>query len=141
MDEKKDEKRNEKGQFEKGWGGGPGRGHTKEDPVQLDGELLDMIEQVVRTGLGAKELKDQLKAAGIGIRVQGIRGSDDIEIAQTDARFFMAEWLGFLWDLVGARFKKTGEPVSGLDVIKRMSEVCVNCDRLGTTKDTDYVEV
>ena len=77
--EKMDEKRNEKGQFEKGYGGGPGRGHKKESPVILDGELLNMIEEVVITGLGARDLKDRLKAAGIGIRVQGMKGSDDTD--------------------------------------------------------------
>jgi hypothetical protein len=70
MDENNGNHRDEKGRFIKGYSGGPGRGKKK---VKIDGELLDAIEMVVRSGLGAIELKDRLKAAGIGIRIQSLR--------------------------------------------------------------------
>ena len=128
MDKKMDDKRDEKGRFVKGYGGGPGRSHKKEKEVELDGELLDMIEQVVITGLGAKDLKDRLKAAGIGLRVQSMRGSDDTGLVIEP---WVNELLGLLPNLAEAYFNKTGNPISGLDLIKRMAQVCINCDRLG----------
>jgi hypothetical protein len=129
MDEKKGAARDKMGRFNKGHSGGPGRGHKKEKQVELDGELLDMIEQVVRTGLEAKELKDRLKAAGIGIRVQSMRKPDDTGPVLEPG---VGEWIGLLWNLSESYLNKTGIPISGLDLIKRMGEVCVNCDRPGT---------
>ena len=67
------EKKTEKKLFQKGGLGGPGRGHKK-SKIQIDGDLLDAIEEVVRTGLGSDDLKDRLKAAGIGLRVQNLKG-------------------------------------------------------------------
>jgi len=115
--------------FTKGGEPGPGRGHTKEEQVELDGELLDMIEQVVVTGLGSKDLKDRLKAAGIGIRVQSMRKPDDTGPVVEP---FVLEFMGLITNLGEAYVNKTGIPISGLDLIKRMAQVCVNCDRLGT---------
>jgi hypothetical protein len=119
--------RDEKGKFVNS--PGPGRGRTKEDPVQLDGDLLDMIEQVVITGLGATELKDRLKAAGIGIRIQSMKEPDD---SGPVVEPFVLEFMGLITNLGEAYVNKTGIPISGLDLIKRMAQVCVNCDRLGT---------
>jgi hypothetical protein len=137
MDEKKDEKRNKKGQFEKGYGGGPGRGYKKESPVELDGELLDMIEQVVITGLGARDLKDRLKAAGIGIRVQGMKETDD---TPTTADPFVFEFLSLLSDLSERHLNATGKSLSPIEIIKRMQDTCINCDLLKTC-DFDRKEV
>jgi hypothetical protein len=134
--EKKDDKRDKKGQFVKGHIGGPGRGHKKEKQIELDGELLGMIEQVVKTGLNADDLKDRLKAAGIGIRVQSMKKSDDADIGYDS---FITRWLDFVWDIANARFNKTGIPTSGKDVLIEMCKVCVDCDRLGTTSiDPDF---
>jgi uncharacterized protein YidB (DUF937 family) len=128
MEEKMDEKRNEKGQFVKGYSGGPGRGYKKEEQVKLDGELLDMIEQVVITGLGAKDLKDRLKAAGIGIRVQSMRGPDD---SAPVLEPFVSELMVILSNLAVSYSSKTGVPTSPLEMIKQMARVCPNCDRFG----------
>jgi hypothetical protein len=127
--------RNKRGQFVNS--PGPGR-PKKEKPVELDGELLGMIEQVVKTGLNADELKDRLKAAGIGIRIQSMKKSDDTDV---DTNSFITRWLGFVWGIATARSNETRIPTSGLDVLKRMCEVCVNCDRLGTEGDNWLEEV
>jgi hypothetical protein len=106
MEEKMDEKRNEKGQFVKGY----------------------MIEQVVITGLGAKDLKDRLKAAGIGIRVQSMRGPDD---SGPVLEPFVSELMVILSNLAVSYSSKTGVPTSPLEMIKQMARVCPNCDRFG----------
>jgi hypothetical protein len=136
--EKNAEKTTRKQMFIKGGAPGPGRGHKKEGQVELDGELLDMIEQVVITGLGAKDLKDRLKAAGIGIRVQSMRGPDD---SAPVLEPFVSELMVVLSNLAESYLNKTGIPTSGLDIIKRMREVCLNCDRLGTEGDRGFEEV
>jgi hypothetical protein len=137
MAEKKDDKRNEKGQFQKGYCGGPGRGHKKERQVELDGELLDMIEQVVKTGLNAEDLKDRLKAAGIGIRIQSMKKSDDTNIGYNS---FITRFLLFVDNIAQARFNKTGIPKSAKDVLIEMCKVCVDCERLGTTSKNPDID-
>ena len=122
--------------FVKGGSPGPGRGHKKQK--KLDGDLLDAIEQVVRTGMGAAELKDSLKAAGIAIRVKQLRGSDD------SGEPILSPWVmdlfSLLHNLAECYLNKTGNPIGPYQIIKRMSRVCVNCDRLGT-KFEDLEEV
>ena len=114
--------------FVKGGVPGPGRGHKKEK-VEIDGDLLDAIEKVVRTGMGAKDLKDRLKAAGIGIRVKQLKGSaDDKPIMDS----FTMNLFDLLHNLAQCQFNKTGNPMSAFQVVERMLRVCVDCDRLGT---------
>ena len=123
--------------FIKGGAPGPGRGHKKERQIELDGELLDMIEQVVRTGLGARDLKDRLKAAGIALKVQSMRKPDSGPVLEP----FVAELLDLVPNLIGAYSNKTGIHITPLDLFKRMGEVCLNCDRLGTEEECEFVEV
>jgi hypothetical protein len=79
MEEKKDEKRDEKGQFVKGHRGGPGRGHTGDEDIELDGELLDDVERVIRKGMASKDMALRLKAAALGVRLETRRKSDTKE--------------------------------------------------------------
>ena len=44
----------------------------------------------------------------------------------------MNELMALLPNLAGAYANKTGNHISTLDLLKRMGEVCLNCDRLGT---------
>ena len=97
-----------------------------------------MIEQVVKTGLNAEELKDRLKAAGIGVRVQSLKKPDDPgPIVET----WVLELTWFLSQLKSAYVNKPGTSISILDLLKRMGEICLNCDRLGTEKDNPFREV
>jgi hypothetical protein len=77
MEEQMDDKRNQKGQFEKGYGGGPGRGYKKERQVELDGELFDDIKRVIRKGMASKDVSLRLKAAGLGVRLESLKKRDD----------------------------------------------------------------
>ena len=131
--EKKNSEGNAKKQmFVKGGAPGPGRGHKKEGNVEIDGDLLDAIEKVIRTGMNAKELKDRLKAAGIAIRVKQLKGSADDKPVMDP---FTMKLFDLLHNLAQCQLNKTGIPMSALQVVERMLRVCVDCERLGTQSE------
>jgi len=139
MDEnaQKNDEKTQKQMFVKGGAPGPGRGHTKEK-VEIDGDLLDAIEQVVRTGMGAKELKDRLKAAGIAIRVKQLKGSADDKAVMDP---FTMKLFDLFHNLAQSQLNKTGIPMSAFQVVERMLRVCVDCNRIGTQSEDPELEI
>jgi hypothetical protein len=130
--------RNERGQFVNS--PGPGRGQKKEEQVELDGELFDDIERVIRKGMASKDVSLRLKAAGLGVRLESLKKRDDSKEPVIPP--WLDVWLSLLNKLSFARLHKTGIPTSGMDIMGLMSQTCVNCDRLGTTSiDPDFKEV
>ena len=129
--------RNERGQFVNS--PGPGRGQKKEEQVELDGELFDDIERVIRKGMASKDVSLRLKAAGLGVRLESLKKRDDSNEPVMSP--WVSEWIGLITSLTRARFNKTQEPVCGLDIMKLMSEVCVDCERLGTTSIDPYFKI
>jgi hypothetical protein len=131
MENKMDDNRNERGQFKPGHSGGPGRGHKREEDIELDGELLDMVEQVVRTGLGSRDLKDRLKAAGIGIRVQGMKKTEDSPVLDP----FVENVMLLLSNVTSSYADKIGVSIGSLEVLKLMVDCCPDCEKFGTGEE------
>jgi len=115
--------------FKKGGPPGPGRGHKKEGDLESD--LLDAIEEVVRTGLGKGELSDRLKAAGIALKLQGLKKPEEEPILTP----FAAKFLSLLYDLADRCSQGSGAPISAIDVIDRMVKTCPKCSMIGAAAD------
>ena len=132
--ENKPEETSDKRMFKKGGAPGPGRGHKKE--VDLESDLLDAIEAVVRTGLGKGELADRLKAAGLGLKIQGLKNRPDEEPVLIP---FVAKFMSLLYDLAGGCSQGSGAPMSAIDVIDLMAKVCPGCSTIGAAKDDSEI--
>ena len=109
-----------KGRFIKGYAGGPGR-PKKEDAATRD--LLTRIEMVVRSGMSKGELADRLKAAGLGLKLKGLK-EHKVEPITTP---FVLKLVGLLMDLAGRCSEEPGKPVNGLSVVDLMVKVCPTC--------------
>jgi hypothetical protein len=118
-----------KGRFVKGYAGGPGR-PKKEDAATRD--LLTRIEMVVRSGMSKGELADRLKAAGLGLKIQGLKNRPDEEPVLIP---FVAKFMTLLFDLAGSCSQGSGAPMSAIDVIDLMAKVCPGCSTIGAAKD------
>jgi hypothetical protein len=115
-----------RGSFYKGQPGGPGR--PKEDEATKD--LLSKIEAVVRSGMSKGELADRLKAAGIAIKLKGLKEKRPEEVTTP----WVLKLSGLLTDLA-ARCSEEGIPVNGVSVVDRMATVCPTCPLLCKAKD------
>ena len=120
--------------FVKGQPGGPGRGHKKPDAV-IDSDLLDAIEKVVRSGLGKGDLADRLRAAGLGLKLKGMK-EQKVEPITTP---FVLKLVGLLTDLAGRCSEGAGEPQNGLSVIDLMVRVCPTCTLICKAKDDSEI--
>ena len=121
-----------KGRFVKGYAGGPGRPKATEDAISRD--LLTRIEQVVRSGMKKGELADRLKAAGLGIKLKGMKEKKEDPITTP----FVLKLAGLLTDLAGRCSEGPGEYQNGLSIIDRMVRVCPTCTLI--CKGTDEPE-
>jgi hypothetical protein len=68
-----DDKTTEKPMFTKGGKPGPGRPPAKQS-------MLELLEDTVKKGLRSKNISDRLKAAGIAIRLQGVKNKESGEV-------------------------------------------------------------
>jgi hypothetical protein len=117
-----------KGRFVKGvYAGGPGR--PKEDDVTRD--LLTKIEQVVRSGMSKGEIADRLKAAGIAIKLKGLKEKRPEEVTTP----FVLKLAGLLTDLAGRCSEGPGTPQNALSVIDLMVKTCPTCPLICKGKD------
>jgi hypothetical protein len=118
--------------FVKGQPGGPGRPKTTEDAINRD--LLTRIERVVTDGMKKGELADRLKAAGLGIKLKGMKEKKVDEVSTP----FVLKLAGLLTDLAGRCSEGPGTPQNALSVIDLMVRVCPTCTLI--CKGTDEPE-
>lgn len=133
--ENKPEETSDKRMFKKGGAPGPGRGH-KNPEAPIDCDLLDAIEKVVRSGMGKGELADRLKAAGLGLKIQGLKNRPDEEPILIP---FVSKFMSLLCDLAVSRSQGSGAPISAIDVIDLMARACPGCSTIGAAKDESEI--
>jgi hypothetical protein len=117
------------GDFVKGKPGGPGRPKATEDAISRD--LLTRIERVVTDGMKKGELADRLKAAGLGIKLKGMKEKKVDEVSTP----FVLKLAGLLTDLAGRCSEEPGTPQNALSVIDLMVKTCPTCPLLCSGKD------
>ena len=123
--------RNEKGQFTNS--PGPGRGHKKESFEPLGS---DEFKNIIDEGLRSKDSKERAVWARVMLAYNKQIGTSEKDVAMEP---FVAKFLGLISHLTE---NCVVDGVSnGIDVIDRMAEVCINCDRLGTEEHNWFKEV
>ena len=90
--------------FVKGQPGGPGRPKATADAISRD--LFMRIERVITDGMKKGELADRLKAAGLGIKLKGMKEKKVDEVSTP----FVLKLAGLLTDLAGRCSEGPGPP-------------------------------
>jgi|WetSurSiteA1Bulk_404760.scaffolds.fasta_scaffold83607_2 hypothetical protein len=82
--------------------------------------------------MGKGELGDRLKAAGLGLKIQGLKNRPNEEPVLIP---FVSKFMSLLCGLAGRCSQGSGAPMSAIDVIDLMAKVCPNCSTIGAAKD------
>jgi hypothetical protein len=126
MDEKKDDKRDEKGRFEKGYSGGPGRGRKRKSARSVS---LEEIEGYLLPDLKSRDPKVRHPATRLLIALKN-------KMPDPDNQPFLEPKIEFLLDFTGTFIayyeSTTGKPCSAGEAMK------IIWDHLNTCPDSPF---
>ena len=128
-------KTTEKRLFQKGGKPGPGRGHklNKSDSPVKPVTMAD-IENALQQDLQSKDPKVRHPATRLLLALKKQVGQSDADATVMDR--WVQELIGFLMQMQESIFEGSGQPVTGMDVIRKMSKVCLTCEKLGAVSAT-----
>jgi len=133
-------KRQNKGQFKKGSPGGPGRGHKSNEPDDPHVELVNLSKVIssLQKDLNSKVPKERNDAARLILSALKQTGKSEVDDNVMD--LWVIELIGFLSQMQENIHQGTGQTVTGMDVIRKMSKSCLTCEKIGAV-DANLPEV
>lgn len=133
------EKTSKKRLFQEGGPGGPGRGHkNKPDDSPVKPVTMADIENALQPGLSSKDPK--IRQGAGRILIAALKQAGKLEANDNIIDPWVLDLIGFLRQMQANIHEGTGQDVTGLDVIRKMSKVCLTCEKIGAV-DASFKEV
>ena len=125
--------------FKEGGKPGPGRGHKVDKPeIQAKPLTMNDIESALQQDLQSKDPKVRHPATRLLLALKKQVGQQDADSTVMDR--WVQELILFLGQMQANIHEGTGETITGMGVIQKMSKVCLTCSKLGAV-DSTYQEV
>ena len=125
--------------FQEGGLPGPGRGHKSDKPeIQAKPLTMDDIESALQQDLSSKDPKVRHPATRLLLALKKQVGQQDADSTVMDR--WVQELILFLGQMQANIHEGTGETITGMGVIQKMSKICLTCEKIGAV-DSTYQEV
>ena len=112
---------------------GPGRGHKVDKPeIQAKPLTMNDIESALQIDLSSKDPKVRHPATRLLLALKKQVGQQDADSTVMDR--WVQELILFLGQMQANIHEGTGETITGMDVIRKMSRLCLICPKLGADK-------
>ena len=127
MDEKRDiklEERNEKGHFTKEYSGGPGRGHKKEEPDELEGlDFWAATELMIRKDVTSNDPVIRKGAVSVYLKWKVMKDAFDEKNKDKGDGIYSPEVLNLL------KMRDIVPKLGGPEGVEKMLKDCPGCDK------------